>query len=77
MHMIGIKYVETQLPKKPIKTVMILFDGDVVAEYPAKDFHKWMKEKVREIGEWLETGKVKRWHISEIKTDKDVLRYVG
>ena len=77
-HSIGIKYVEVEAPRGKYKVVLILMDDEIVTEVPAKDFHKWLGEKVREIGEWLETGRVKKWHRNKpLKADKDMLRYMG
>ena len=80
----GFKYVETQVPNgkpKTIKTIFLILDGDIVGEFVAKDCHKWLKEKAREMGEWLETGKVQKWYeqkqIRMDKVDKDRLRYMG
>ena len=74
----GFKYVETQIPKGKLKTIFLLMDGEIVGEFTAKDCHKWLKEKVREMGEWLETGKVQKWYEQkQIKMDKDMLRYMG
>ena len=77
-HSLGIKYVEVETPKGKVKVILLQLDGEMVTEAPAKEFYKWLSEKVREMGEWLDTGKVQKWHkYKPLKTDKDKLRYVG
>ena len=74
----GVMYSENIFPKGKKKTVMIMVDGEVIAMFDAVLFNNWLKEKTREIGEWIETGKVQKWHKPKsIKTDKDRLSYLG
>lgn len=76
---IGLKYCESQVVggKGKVKEIMLLLDDEIVGQYDAKTFHRWLSEKVREIGEWMETGSVKSWYPSPLKADEDKLRYVG
>ena len=77
-HSIGMKLIEAETPSGKKKMILLILDDELVTEAPAKEFHKWLKEKVREMGEWLETGKVQKWYEQkQIKMDKDMLRYMG
>lgn len=76
------KFIETETEGGKLKSVQIIDmsnyeDIEIIADFPAKLFHKWLKEKVREMEEWMKTGKVKKWYNNEIKIDKDRLRYMG
>ena len=74
----GFLYSENETIQGKKKSIMIMADGELMAMFDAVIFNKWLKEKTREIEEWIETGKVKKWHKpKKIKTDKDRLRYLG
>lgn len=77
MEQFGFKYCETPTSKGKKKTIMVLIDNKVIGEFEAKVFHEWLEGKVREIGEWLKTGKVKKWYKIPLKIDKDKTNYLG
>jgi hypothetical protein len=77
MKTIGLKYCEAQTTQGKVKEIQVYLDGELIGSFEAKGFHQWLGEKVREIGEWLETGNVKKWYPERLKVDKDRLSYVG